>query len=152
MPELKTKATEASVDHFIARIADPRQRADASKVADIMKEVTGSPPRMWGTSIVGFGTYHYRYASGHEGDAPLASFAPRAAHLVVYLTGGYADRYARLLPGLGPHRTGKSCLYVKRLADVDLDNAADCLVKFKSNRYFGWILVAGLFADLLLAR
>jgi Domain of unknown function (DU1801) len=75
---------------------------------------------MWGTSIIGFGSYHYRYASGHEGDAPLASFSPRKQHLVVYLVGGFEDRHARDLAKLGPHKTGKGCLYLKRLSDVDL--------------------------------
>ena len=121
MSEAKTKPTALPLETFLAGIADPERRADCAAIAALMQAASGEPAVLWGRSIVGFGTYHYRYASGHEGDAPLASFAPRAAHLVVYLTGGYADRYARLLPGLGPHRTGKSCLYVKRLADVDLD-------------------------------
>ena len=117
----KMQPSGADVKSFIEAIPNADRRADARVLCGILAEATGEPAVLWGRSIVGVGTYHYRYASGHEGDAPLASFAPRAAHLVVYLTGGYADRYARLLPGLGPHRTGKSCLYVKRLADVDLD-------------------------------
>jgi hypothetical protein len=76
---------------------------------------------LWGTSIVGFGTYHYRYESGHEGDAPLVSFAARKAQLVLYLVGGFTDRHQKLLERLGPHKTGKGCLYLKGLADVDLD-------------------------------
>jgi hypothetical protein len=86
-----------------------------------MRSVTGEPPVMWGPSIVGFGSYHHRYESGRTGDAPLAAFSPRKANLVVYLVGGFEDRYARLLEQLGPHKTGKACLYLKRLGDVDLD-------------------------------
>jgi len=87
----------------------------------MMREITGEPPTMWGTSIIGFGTYHYRYASGHEGDAPMASFSPRRQHLAIYLVGEFGDRYQPLLARLGPHKTGKGCLYLKRLDDVDHD-------------------------------
>ena len=76
---------------------------------------------MWGTSIIGFGTYHYRYASGHEGDAPLAGFSPRRQHLAIYLVGEFGDRYQSVLARLGPHQTGRGCLYIKRLDDVDQD-------------------------------
>ena len=86
-----------------------------------MAEVTGERPVMWGQSIVGFGTYHYRYATGREGDSPIAAFAPRAREHVVYLVSGFEDRYAKDMAALGPHRTGKSCLLLKRLADVDQD-------------------------------
>jgi hypothetical protein len=85
----------------------------------LLQEITGEPPAMWAQSIVGFGQYHYRYASGHEGDAPLVSFAPRAQHLVLYLSAGLDDRYPKLLAQLGPHKTGKGCLYLKRLDDAD---------------------------------
>jgi len=87
----------------------------------MMQEVTGEPPAMWGSSIVGFGTYHYRYASGHEGDSALASFSPRRQNLAIYLVGEFANRHRAVLARLGPHQTGKGCLYIKRLADVDLD-------------------------------
>ena len=87
----------------------------------MMQEITGEPPAMWGSGIVGFGTYHYRYASGHEGDSALASFSPRRQHLVIYLAGEFGDRHQVALARLGPHQTGKGCLYIKRLADVDLD-------------------------------
>jgi Domain of unknown function (DU1801) len=86
-----------------------------------MEEITGEPPTMWGMSIIGFGTYHYRYTSGHEGDSALASFSPRRRLLAVYLIGGFENRYQRVLARLGPHKTGKGCLYIKRLDDVDLD-------------------------------
>ena len=83
--------------------------------------MTGEPPVLWGTSIVGFGTYHYRYESGHEGDSALVGFSPRKGNLVLYLVGGFADRHQKLLDKLGPHKTGKGCLYLKSLADIDLD-------------------------------
>ena len=87
----------------------------------MMQEITGEPPAMWGSSVIGFGSYHYRYPSGHEGDSPLASFAPRSQHLVIYLVGEFTGRYQSVLARLGPHKTGKGCLYLKRLDDVDYD-------------------------------
>ena len=108
------------VDDFIDALPDDEKRSDARVLSELMAEITGEEATMWGTSIVGFGRYHYRYASGHEGDAPLASFAPRKQHLVVYLASGFEDRDARDLAKLGPHKTGKGCLYIKRLSDVDL--------------------------------
>ena len=118
---MATQRTEASVEEFLARVPDNQQREDARRLCAIMQEITGEPPAMWGSSIVGFGTYHYRYASGHEGDSALASFSPRRQHLVIYLVGEFADRHRAALARLGPHQTGKGCLYIKRLADVDLD-------------------------------
>ncbi len=113
--------TPAAVDVFLDAVPDDRRRADAHTLVELMRSVTGEPPVMWGPSIVGFGSYHYRYESGRTGDAPLAAFSPRKANLVVYLVGGFEDRYARLLEQLGPHTTGKACLYLKRLDGVDLD-------------------------------
>ena len=84
-----------------------------------MAQITGEPLAMWGTSIIGFGTYHYRYASGRSGDSPLASFSPRSQHLVIYLVGEFTGRYQSVLARLGPHKTGKGCLYLKRLDDAD---------------------------------
>ena len=115
------RRTDASVEGFLARVPDGRRREDARRLAAIMQEITGEPAAMWGTSIVGFGVYHYRYASGHEGDAPLASFSPRSQHLAIYLVGEFGDRHRSALARLGPHKTGKGCLYLKRLEDVDLD-------------------------------
>jgi hypothetical protein len=89
---------------------------------------------LWGPSIIGFGSYHYRYESGHEGTAPLASFASRGAHLVVYLVGGFTDRHERLLERLGPHKAGKGCLYVKRLADIDQQVLTQLITKAWSAR------------------
>ena len=93
----------------------------------MMQEITGEPPAMWGTSIIGFGTYHYRYASGREGDSALASFAPRSQHLVIYLVGEFTGRHRSVLARLGPHKTGKGCLYLKRLDDVDHDALSELI-------------------------
>jgi Domain of unknown function (DU1801) len=109
-----------AVDDFIDSLPDEGKRSDARVLSELMTEITGEEATMWGTSIVGFGRYHYRYASGREGDAPVASFAPRKQHLVVYLVSGFEDRHTRDLAKLGPHKAGKGCLYIKRLSDVDL--------------------------------
>jgi hypothetical protein len=120
MAEPKTKANEASVSAFLNAIKDEAQRKDAKAVAKIMKEATGDKPLMWGTSIVGFGSYHYKYASGREGDWPLIGFSPRSQALTLYIMDGFKSR-GPLLKRLGKHKTGKSCLYIKRLSDVDMD-------------------------------
>jgi hypothetical protein len=119
MAALKTVPTRASVARFLARVSDPRRREDCRTLHRIMGRVTRARPRMWGSSIVGFGQYHYRYASGREGDWFLAGFSPRKQDLAIYIMAGLSGEGA-LLRRLGPHRAGKSCLYVKRLADVDL--------------------------------
>jgi hypothetical protein len=116
---LKTVATPADVAAFVERVENPERRADARVLIELMSRLTGAPATMWGPSIIGFGRYHYRYDSGHEGDMCVAGFSPRKAELVVYLMPGFADRTEQLAR-LGRHRTGKSCLYLKRLADVDL--------------------------------
>ena len=114
----KTVPTDKSVDAFLDSVENPRRRADAWRVLDLMREVTGEPPKMWGASIVGFGSYHYRYASGREGDWLVVGLAPRKQNLVIYIMPGFA-RYGALLARLGKFRTGKSCLYVNKLDDVD---------------------------------
>ena len=119
MSELKTKPTKASVEKFINQIPDETKREDSRQVARIMEEITGEQPTMWGPSIVGFGTYHYKYASGHEGDWPIAAFSPRKQDLTLYLLPGFTEQ-TDLMKQLGKHRTGKSCLYIKRLSDVHL--------------------------------
>ena len=111
--------TDADVEAFLAAIPDDRRREDARALCAVMAEATGEPAAMWGSSIVGFGSYHYRYDSGREGDAALASFSPRKAATVVYLAGYFDGRDAELVERLGPVKTGKGCLYVKRLDDVD---------------------------------
>lgn len=113
------RRTGAPVAEFLAQIPDEQRRADAHRLCALMQEITGEPPAMWGTSIVGFGSHHYRYVSGREGDSPLAGFAPRSQHLVIYLIGEFTSRHRSALARLGPHKTGKGCLYVKRLDDVD---------------------------------
>jgi hypothetical protein len=118
-PSPVTRPTGAAVEEFLAAVADENRRADAVALCELMQSLTGEPAAMWGQSIVGFGSYHYRYDSGHEGDAPLVGFSPRKQNLVVYLVGGYEERYPALLEKLGPHKTGKGCLYLKRLAAVD---------------------------------
>ena len=116
--EQKTRPTPTSAADFIAAVEDPKRRADAEAASVLMAEATGEPPVMWGASIVGFGTYHYRYASGHEGDAPLVGFSPRKGNLVFYLYGCDEER-GDLLARLGKHKAGKGCVYVNRLSDVD---------------------------------
>jgi hypothetical protein len=118
MAELKTKPTEVSVESHIGAIANEEQRNDARSLVALMRNVTRQEPRMWGPSIVGFGSYHYKYASGHEGDSALAAFAARGRELVVYIM-DFEGRDA-LLAKLGEHRTGKVCVYIRRLANVDL--------------------------------
>src|ERR1700745_1157440 len=115
------RRTGASVAEFLAHVPDERRREDARRLCAMMQGITGEAPVMWGTSIIGFGTYHYRYASGREGDSALASFSPRAQQLAVYLVGGFETRHQSVLARLGPHKTGKGCLYLKRLGDVDQD-------------------------------
>ena len=118
MAEPKTKPTDASVEAFLNAVPDEKKRADSFRVLEIMREVSGEAPQMWGDAIVGFGTSHYTYASGREGDWPLIGFSPRKASLTLYITSDF-DRYADLLGRLGKFTTGKSCLYIKRLSDVD---------------------------------
>ena len=118
MAELKTKPTKASVDAFLKRIEDDDRRKDCQTVARIMKKAVKAEPRMWGPSIVGFGAYHYKYASGREADWFLIGFAPRKADLTLYIMGGL-DRFPAILARLGKYKAAKSCLYIKRLADVD---------------------------------
>lgn len=119
MAELKTKANDASVEAFLNGIADERKRQDALTILQLMGEVTGEAPKMWGESIVGFGSYHYKYASGREADWMLTGFSPRKQSLTVYIMAGFAQ-YDELLARLGKHSTGSSCLYLKRLQDIDL--------------------------------
>lgn len=117
--ENKTQPTRADVDAFLDAIADPQRREDCRKVRALMEDATGAPAQMWGPTIVGFGRYHYRYASGREGDWMLIGFSPRRNDLTLYIMPGF-DRYESLMARLGKHKTGKSCLYLKRLADVDM--------------------------------
>ena len=137
MAEPKTLPTSASVRDFLDDIEDDQKRRDCKAVAKLMRRVTGKSPKMWGTGIVGFGTYHYRYASGREGDWPLVGFAPRKRDLTLYIMAGF-DRHEALMKKLGKHSTGKSCLYIKTLDDVNLEVLEDLIaasVKLVSQRY-----------------
>jgi len=118
MAETKTKPTAVAVDTFIDAVPNPQRREDAKKVRAMMERVTGEPARMWGPSIIGFGQYHYKYDSGHEGDMCRLGFSPRKAELVLYVLTEAGGQEA-LLARLGKHRTGKCCLYVRKLSDVD---------------------------------
>ena len=120
MAALKTQLTGESVDAFLERLPDQARRDDCRRLVKLMQKVTGAKPAMWGPSIVGFGRQTLHYASGRELDWFLAGFSPRKQDLVLYLLGGYEGQ-AALLKKLGRHKTGKSCLYLKRLADVDLE-------------------------------
>ena len=118
MAENKTKPTEVQVSDFLDAVHHPQKRADAYRILEIMKEVTGAEPRMWGDSMVGFGEYHYKYESGREGDFFVTGFAPRKSNISLYIMAGFS-KYQDYLDRLGKHKTGKSCLYINKLADVD---------------------------------
>ena len=118
MAELKTKKTNADVDAFLDTITDQKRREDCRAVVDLMADVTGEPPTMWGSAIFGFGSYHYRYASGREGDWMATGVSPRKQNLTVYIMSGF-PRHDALMRKLGRYTTGKSCLYIKKLEDVD---------------------------------
>ncbi|HEY0765969.1 MAG TPA: DUF1801 domain-containing protein [Pyrinomonadaceae bacterium] len=117
MAEPKTKPTTESVKDFLNRIPEAERREDCFTVAKMMEEITGEKPRMWGPGIVGFGSYYYKYASGHEGEWPIAAFSPRKKDLTVYLTMGF-EKHSELMEKLGKHSKTKSCLYIKRLSDI----------------------------------
>jgi len=119
MAELKTKVNDASVEAFLDGITHERRRAEAKQVCAMMAEVTGAPPKMWGEAIIGFGSYHYTYESGRSGGWFLVGFSPRKTSLTLYIMAGFGE-YEALTARLGKHKTGKSCLYINKLADVDL--------------------------------
>ncbi len=119
MAEAKTKLTEESVSSFLKKVPDKSRREDCLKVLEIMKDVTGEEPKMWGSSIVGFGRYHFKYESGREGESMITGFSPRKSDLTLYIMPGF-EPVSDLMTRLGKHKTGKSCLYIEKLADVDL--------------------------------
>ena len=135
MAELKTKQTDKSVQKFLNDIPDPAKRKDCKTIAAMMTEISGYKPKMWGPSIVGFGSYHYKYASGHEGDSALLGFSPRKQALTLYVLNG-SDEEKELLKKLGKHTTGKCCLYIKQLSDVDLPTLK-ALIRKCANRKVG---------------
>jgi hypothetical protein len=118
MAELKTKRTDASVTAYLNAIADKQKRADCKAVANMMRDATGSRARMWGGSIVGYGSYDYKYASGRKGNWPICGFSPRAQNISIYIMPGFS-KFEKLMKKLGKYKTGKSCLYIKKLDDVD---------------------------------
>lgn len=118
--ELKTKVNEASVADFLNSIEDEQKRKDSLEIVRVMQQITKEKPKMWGTSIVGFGSYHYKGASGREGDWMLIGFSPRKQNLTLYIMPGF-ERYPDLMKKLGKYSTGKSCLYIKRLSDINVD-------------------------------
>jgi hypothetical protein len=128
MAEPKTTRNEASVADFLATVTDPKRRADVEAACALMAEATGAEPAMWGTAIIGFGTYHYRYASGRTGDWPAVGLSPRKQSLTLYISAGF-DGYEELMSRLGPHTTSKACLYLKRLADVDQNVLKDLVAR-----------------------
>ena len=126
MSELETLQHEGDVEAFLDSVENPRRREDARRLLELMREITGEAPKMWGSSIVGFGSYRYKYASGREGDWMLTGFSPRKQNLTVYVMPGFSE-FAGLLAKLGKHKIGKSCLYLNRLADIDTDILAEIL-------------------------
>lgn len=132
MADLKTKATPRSVTEFIAAVEHPVRRADAGALMAMMERISGEPATMWGPSIIGFGRYHYRYDSGHEGEMCRIGFSPRAANLVLYVATREGDEAA--LAKLGKHKRGKGCLYINKLADIDLAALEDLVAE-------GWALM-----------
>ncbi|WP_221564153.1 DUF1801 domain-containing protein [Alkalihalobacillus sp. TS-13] len=137
MYELKTKENDYSVIEFIEDINNPKKREDAYKLLDIFTEKTGFKAKMWGPSIIGFGSYHYKYESGHEGDAPLVGFSPRKAKISLYFASGDPKR-DELLKDFGKHTTGKACVYINKMADIDDDVLKELInqsVKFLQDTY-----------------
>jgi hypothetical protein len=120
MAELKTKKTEQSVDSFLNGVADGKKRQDSLTILDVMKDATGAEPKMWGDSIIGFGDYHYKYATGRENDWFLAGFSPRKQNITLYLVTGF-EQFSDLMQKLGKYKTGKACLYIQQIEDIDLE-------------------------------
>lgn len=136
MYELKTKINDADVAAFLNSVEDEKKRQDAFAMLDLIKEITGEEPKMWGGSIIGFGTYHYKYASGQEGDWFQTGFSPRKQNLTLYIMNG-VEAYPDHLAQLGKHKIGKSCLYIKKLADVDLEVLRDMIRQSLADKKMG---------------
>ena len=128
MAELKTKQNDQSVTDFLKAVPDERRRDDSFMILDLMKEITGQEPKMWGDSIIGFGNYHYKYATGREGDWFVTGFSPRKQNLTLYIMSGF-DEYDELLKKLGKYKTGKACLYINKLADVEISVIKELIQK-----------------------
>ena len=139
MAKAKNKTTEndASVEDFLASVKDEQKKADCLELKSMMERVTNTPAKMWGASIVGFDQYHYKYDSGREGDFMKVGFSPRAQNVTVYIMPGF-ERYVELMQNLGKHKTGKSCLYIKKLDDVDrnvLEELIQGSYDYMTNKY-----------------
>ncbi len=132
MAELKTKPNEQSVEAFLNGVEDEKKRQDSFAILEIMKQITKTEPKMWGPSIVGFGTYHYKYDSGREGDWFVAGFSPRKQNLTLYIMGGFSP-HGELLGRLGKFTTGKGCLYIKKIEDVDLPTLKELIKQSVAN-------------------
>lgn len=128
MGEARTKPTKVKVEDFLSAVEHPTRKEDGFELLRIMKEITKEKPIIWGQSIVGFGSYHYKYATGREGDMPLVGFSPRKQRLSVYIMPGF-EEYKDLLGKLGKHKTGKACLYINKLADVDISILKEIIKK-----------------------
>ena len=128
MTELITKPTNKSVDEFLKKVENPTKREDSLKILELMKEVTKEEPVMWGDSIVGFGSYHYKYASGREGDWFLIGFSPRKQNLTVYLMTGF-EKYQEILKNLGKYKTGKPCLYINKLKEINIQSLRELILE-----------------------
>ena len=137
MAKNKTVETQVDVTDFINSVADPAKREDSFRIIEIMKQHTGFEPKMWGPSIVGFGSYHYKYDSGHEGDAPLVGFSPRAAAISLYLYTSFPKK-EELLERFGKYKAGAGCIYIKKLKDIDIDTFAEMIsesVAYLTSKY-----------------
>ena len=135
--EPKMKETDVSVVEFIENVDSPKKRADAYRLLEIFEETSGYEPKMWGPSIIGFGSYHYKYASGHEGDAPLVGFSPRKAKISLYITAGDATREEKL-KYFGKHTASKGCVYINKVDDIDVDVLKEIItqsITFLQNLY-----------------
>jgi hypothetical protein len=137
MAQNKTQPTTQSAEAFLNRIENDKKRQDAFEVLQMMQDITGKTPVMWGDSIIGFDQYHYKYASGREGDFLIVGFSPRKTALTLYLSSGF-ERYDELMPKLGKYKTGKSCLYVKKLEDINREVLAELItqsVQYMRDKY-----------------
>jgi len=137
MAEAKTKPTEKTVDSFIATVEDDKVRADCYTIINLMEKVTGEKPKMWGPAIVGFGKYTYKYESGRSGEICMTGFSPRKANITLYVLAGFPGQ-AELLDKLGKHTSGKGCLYIKKLADINIDVLESLIkesIKFLKEKY-----------------
>lgn len=135
--KLKTKVTSVSIAAFLNAVENDKKRKEAKQVLKLVKAITGVKPKMWGPSIIGFGTYHYKYDSGREGDMPKIGFSPRKSALTIYIMPGF-PRFKELMSKLGKHKTGKACLYINKLDDVDLDVLKQLITEswdYMTNKY-----------------